>query len=140
MITPLRRIMRFGVIGVMNTAIDFGILNLLLATTGRTDLAIVFNTISFSVAVTNSYFWNKYWTFEERGRGTTAQFFEFLVVSIAALIINDTVLYLLVRYVKITTVDPRVVINGAKLVATLASMTWNFLGYRFVVFKEKSRI
>ncbi|MDE1970866.1 MAG: GtrA family protein [Patescibacteria group bacterium] len=129
----LKKISRFAVIGVMNTAVDFGVLNLeLFLFPAHLNLAVLFNTISFSIAVTNSYFWNKYWTFEGKGEAHASEFFEFLVVSVIALGINDAVLYALTSTVKIATIKPTLLINGAKLVGTLVSMTWNFLGYRFI--------
>ena len=59
------QIARFAEVGVMNTFIDFGILNLLIWITRITGgLAIApLNAFSFLCATSNSYFWNKFWTF-----------------------------------------------------------------------------
>lgn len=58
---------KFGLVGSLNTAIDFGIYFLL------TRLLLVFsvhylwaNAISFYVANLNSFIWHKYWTFDQQ--------------------------------------------------------------------------
>lgn len=59
------QLLRFIAIGVINTALDFIILNLLskaLAINSGTSLGGI-NILSFSLAVVQSYFWNHYWTF-----------------------------------------------------------------------------
>ncbi|MEM4263579.1 MAG: GtrA family protein, partial [Candidatus Woesearchaeota archaeon] len=56
---------KFASVGILNTLIDFGILNLLsyLFTVHSGSAIALFNALSFSAAVVNSYFWNKFWTF-----------------------------------------------------------------------------
>jgi len=65
-IPVFRQIGRFAVIGILNTVLDFAVLNLLIDATGFNSGSgfIVIKGISFIVAVTNSYYWNKYWAFE----------------------------------------------------------------------------
>src|SRR3989338_10495204 len=56
---------KFAAIGFTNAAVDFGVLNLLIANTGITAGVwySVFKATSFISAVVPSYFWNKYWAF-----------------------------------------------------------------------------
>lgn len=56
---------RFGGIGLLNTAVDFSIFNILIASTGITEgfqLSLL-KVVAFVVAVMHSFLWNKYWTF-----------------------------------------------------------------------------
>src|SRR3989344_2816310 len=57
---------KYAAIGAMNSALDLGIFNFLSLTfqvfSGPT--LLVLNTISFMTAVTNSYFWNTFWSFK----------------------------------------------------------------------------
>src|SRR3989338_5399214 len=56
---------KFGIAGGLNSMIDLGTLNFLIYFSGIAGGVwySVFKSISFVVAVTNSYFWNKYWVF-----------------------------------------------------------------------------
>jgi putative flippase GtrA len=59
------QILRFVAIGVLNTALDFTILNFATKALGITSgLSLgAMNVISFSAAMVQSYFWNHYWAF-----------------------------------------------------------------------------
>ncbi|HLC44975.1 MAG: hypothetical protein A2722_01315 [Candidatus Doudnabacteria bacterium RIFCSPHIGHO2_01_FULL_50_11] len=73
---------RFGGIGFLNTAVDFVILNLLMAQTNITagGRLAALNTASFSIALLHSYAWNKYWAFGEKNE----KFGAFFVKLVAA--------------------------------------------------------
>jgi putative flippase GtrA len=53
-------------------------------------------TISFLVAVTSNYTWNRLWTFRDRRAGVAAQGMRFFAVSLASLGANLLVLHLLI--------------------------------------------
>ena len=53
---------RFGGIGLLNTAVDFSVFNILIASTGITQgfqLSLL-KIVAFVVAVVHSFVWNKY--------------------------------------------------------------------------------
>ena len=64
------RIIRFGLVGVLNTSVDFGLFALLFYVVEWPLLAA--NAAAYSVAVVNSYLLNKGWTFGDTSRGRTA--------------------------------------------------------------------
>lgn len=64
------RIGKFGVVGIVNTGIDFVLFTLLFYQGGWPLLAA--NTTSYLVALTNSYLLNKCWTFGDSSRGREA--------------------------------------------------------------------
>ena len=136
MISIFWQFAKFGLVGVLNTAIDFGILNLLIAISGVTSGIgiILINATSFSAAVLNSYFWNKDWVFSG---GKKANFASFLGVTLIGLSINSLVVYALTTYVSPILVDSdKLWANFAKVLATALSLIWNFMGYKLVVFKR----
>src|SRR3989344_7746926 len=57
---------KFVATGFMNAAVDFGILNILIAVFGIAAGAgyILFKSISFITANINSFFWNRAWVFK----------------------------------------------------------------------------
>jgi putative flippase GtrA len=130
------QIVKFGEIGVLNTVIDIGILNLLVWITGVTSgLALIpLNTISFLFASTNSYYWNKLWTFSDSTRG---KFLQFLTVSIIGWGINTGIVFVGTTYFSnLTFFSAGAWVNIMKLAAIVFSMAWNFMGYKFIVFKK----
>ncbi|PIP22568.1 MAG: hypothetical protein COZ91_00140 [Candidatus Nealsonbacteria bacterium CG_4_8_14_3_um_filter_39_7] len=129
---------KFVEIGVLNTLIDFGVLNLLVQITGITggwDIAPL-NAISFSCAVINSYFWNKIWTFETK-EGSGKVFLQFLAVSIVGTIINTGIIVAGTGlFAPLFGLSSGLWMNMVKLAATMISMIWNFIGYKYIVFKK----
>lgn len=134
----LVQIAKFGVVGVANTVIDFGVLNYLSAAQHVfSGLALIpLNMISFTAAVINSYFWNKYWTFKAGGDGAGKQFAEFIIISVIAIFLNSGLVYLLTLLPPLGGVSEQMWLNICKAAATLISLVWNFVGYKFIVFKR----
>lgn len=142
-ILVILQIVKFVEIGVLNTFMDFGILNLLIWMTGITSgwkIALI-NTASFTCAVVNSYFWNKYWTFETREGKAERQFLQFLIVSVIGWTLNTGIVFLGTTFISpIFGISGGLWANLIKILATGASMVWNFIGYKFWVFKPKEQI
>lgn len=139
----LKQISKFVVVGVINTGIDFAVLNALMFSmkiySGK--WLILFNSISFAAAVINSYFLNKYWTFKSQNTedSKAKEFSQFLIVSIVGISINDAIVYGLATFTSpLFGFSAQIWTNVAKIFATLASMAWNFIGYKFFVFKKSS--
>ncbi|MEO8065259.1 MAG: GtrA family protein [Candidatus Doudnabacteria bacterium] len=130
---------RFVIIGIINTAIDYGILLILSAITGITGGAkiIPLNIISFSVATTNSYFLNRRWAFADQSGEQGKKFSLFLIVSIIGVTINTSIVTFITSHVSpMFGLPPRAWLIAAKLVATGVSLIWNFIGYKVIVFKK----
>lgn len=128
---------KFSVVGVLNTAIDFAILNLLsfFFNIFSGPLIILFNIASFLCAVLNSYFLNKYWTFHAKNTKLSKEWLLFAVVSIVSAIASTAVVYLGTTLFKHWGGD-YVWLNFIKAIAVIFSTFINFLGYKFFVFKE----
>ena len=59
----LGQFIKFNVVGIMNTAVDFGVFMILNHYLGL--IYAVSQVISYSCGMVNSYFLNKFWTFQK---------------------------------------------------------------------------
>lgn len=133
---------KFGLIGTANFVVDVGIFSLLIWSTGinQGNFLILFNVISVSIAIVNSYIWNKFWSFGEKDTDEAVvrrQFFQFVTISIMGLVLNTLIVDILNNRIgspsgiEITTWT---VISKAS--ASVVVLIWNFIGYKFFVFKR----
>lgn len=138
----IRQFSKFFIVGIVNTGIDFAVLNIEMQITGiSSGPELVFlNVISFSIAVVNSYFMNKRWTFEDKrpeADKSAVKFSQFIGVSLVGLGVNSLVIYGFTSLIPVMFgLSPQLWVNVAKIFATGASMVWNFVGYKLWVFKR----
>lgn len=132
---------KFLVVGLSNTGIDFGVLNLLMFSTGISSgfFYSVFKAISFTCAVVNSYIWNKRWTFGKGDYLDKKEFSKFFTISLIAFGFNIGIASILVNVVgPIGGISPYAWANISALVAVGFTTLINFFGYKYLVFKDKN--
>ena len=130
---------KFVLIGAFNTAIDFGILNVLIFATGYDKgLALAaLNICSTSIAILNSYWWNSKWVFEGASKKQGREFLAFLAVTVIGIALNSATVLLITGFIApFDGLTGEQWANLAKVLATAASLVWNFTGYKFIVFKK----
>ena len=131
---------KFVLIGGINTAIDFAVLNIEMSLTGITSGPglFVLNTISFLVAVINSYFMNKHFTFQDATHNKEEKkLVQFITISVIGSGINSAIVTGIVAMTApMFGLSPAMWTNVAKLLATGVSLVWNFVGYKLFVFKK----
>ena len=111
--------MKFGVVGVIAFAIDYGLLIFLTEVFGIDYL--VSATVSFTVSVVFNYLASMRYVFAHReGMSRRREFAIFVVLSVIGLLINNACLWL---GVDMLGVDYRI----AKIVVTAIVMVWNFV-------------
>lgn len=130
---------KFGAVGSLNTLLDIGILNILIFWSGIASgfWYSAFKGTSFVVAALSSYFWNKYWTFGDKASVTTREVGTFFIVSIIGFFINVLTASILVNVLgPMGGISVTRWANIGAFVATIVALVWNFLGYKFAVFKK----
>ena len=130
---------RFVVIGIMNTVINFAILNILSSIFNVTkgEKVIWIAIAAFVIATINSYFFNKRWTFKDHASDEGQKFTGFLIVSIIGAGINSGTVYLITTHIDpMFGLSQQLWLNVAALGATGISLIWNFIGYKIFVFKK----
>ena len=130
---------KFIITGGLNTAIDFGILNLLILATGQaTGISFsLFKSFSFIGANINSYFWNKFWTFRRNDSVSRQEYAKFFGVSVLGLILNVAASSFVVNLIGPQFgLSQNVWANVGAGVGALVGLFLNFVGYKFVVFEK----
>ena len=70
------RFLRFALVGVIGTVVDFGTFNLLTFYVGL--IAVYAQAISFGCAVISNFTWNRYWTYpDSRTKKISKQLLQF---------------------------------------------------------------
>lgn len=138
-----KRFLKFMFVGAMGAVVDFGVLNL---------LAHVFDVpvtiagiVSFSLAVTSNFIWNRYWTYpESRAFPLVPQYIQFFIINATALLIRVPILVLVPSPVSSFFESIGVAPNTAEVLANnfalaLAvgiAMFWNFFVNRFITYRH----
>lgn len=125
----MKQFIKFVMVGLMNTAIDFFIyFSLTRGTDFFNQHILSANIIAFSIAATNSFFWNKKWTFRDQGKNYHIQYSKFLIVSIGGLILSQGIFVAGVHYLKTSDIV-------VKLAAVVIVTFWNFALNKLWTFK-----
>lgn len=139
------RRVRFLVAGLLNTALDFVLLNCLILLAGMP--VIPANLVSVTVGITISYFLNHFFVFRHGEPVTLGRFLRFLAITgFSSLLLQSGVIWLFEQGFDTTfgrslltfgtTAEMEFLeINVAKATAVLIGLVWNFTLYRLVVFK-----
>lgn len=86
-----KRFLKFAIVGLSGTIVDFSIFNLFSAVIGFS--VILSSIVSFLVAVLNNFYWNRNWTYpESKEHNLSGQFLKFSIVSIIGLMIRTPLL------------------------------------------------
>lgn len=125
---------RFAIVGGANTALDF-ILLFLFTFLGIDK--IIANYLSTGVALIFSFFANKTFTFKHKEGNTKKQFILFLVITLAGLwIIQPLIIWGSITWLAPYITNEAINLFVAKLIATVASLIWNYVLYSRIVFKK----
>lgn len=152
--TEAVRVGKFGLIGIINTVIDFAILNVLVSVFGMYIVAA--NVISTSTAMLFSFVANRTFVFDNKNKDVVRQAVLFFAVTAFGLwgIQSSIIIFLtdiwtwpldfaydVVELVGLdgTFSQEFVQTNATKAAATLASLTWNYIMYKRFVFKDDKR-
>lgn len=121
------RFLRFCVVGASSVAVDFGTLALLTGGAGWPPLAA--NPISFTLGVTNGFYWNRRWTFSEPGRATVPahRYGRFVLVNLVGAGLDQGFLALALALAPSIGLDDEPAKWAGKLAGIPASVAWNYI-------------
>lgn len=139
---------RFLVVGSFNTALDFILLNCFVVLFHLPVLGA--NILSVTVGIIISYILNHHFVFRSDEKLSFKKFLSFFVVSgFSSLILQSLVIWsveqvtgsqfgrslLLLNYLN---QHPQIELNVAKAAAVGVGMVWNFIAYKYVIFKKST--
>jgi putative flippase GtrA len=133
----LRQFVKFCLVGATSTSIDLG----LFALFRSLDIPLlVAQTLAFSVAVTNGFFWNRRWTFRVKGpEKARRQYAQFYVVNVVGFVLNTSLLLLFAHLLATMGQPQRRAELLGKMMAVPIVAIWNFSASRFWAFASSLR-
>lgn len=127
--------LRFGIVGLANTAIDFGTL-FTLTSLGLPPL--LSNVISTTFAFCFSFFANKKFTFRSTSADIKREIILFTLITLFGLwVIQSIIIEGMTVLLSPLLLSRDLVLLIAKIVATIASLVWNYTLYSRIVFKKQ---
>jgi putative flippase GtrA len=123
----ISQVLKFSLVGILNTLLDAFTYLVLTRWLGFGALPVLAKGIAYTVGMSNSFIWNRNWTFHsdvEIGRAAGS----FILVQIAALGVNAGIMALGLNLLHLS----ELVALG---IATLAVFLWNFVINKLVVFR-----
>ena len=135
---------RFAAVGIVNTIVDFGMLNLLVFVF-MVQLAPA-NIISTTLAMLVSFGLNKKIVFRQKGPGALKQFILFMVVTLIGIWLLQTIIVVqaygalerLLHEQQQTGLLAWFILNTAKAIGVAVGIIWNYLWYSRLVFKVRT--
>jgi putative flippase GtrA len=135
------QVIRFGLVGIVNTVVDLLILNmlLLLFPTNSIRVVLIFSALAYGLGAVNSFLLNKYWTFGYRQRTTWREVVRFTVTTSCGIGWSSIILWLASNALHPILINPTVWANASKVVAISGTALISYLGMSLWVFVNRAR-
>ena len=128
-VKQLVKLVKFGITGVMNTAVDFLVYTLLVSFFSMG--LYVSQIISYSCGMLNSYVVNRKWTFSTQNGFFSGELVRFIVLNLSMMLLGMGISYVCTQKRMLHKLV-------AKLISTLLVLIINFLISNFWVFRSRS--
>ena len=128
-IQQLYKLYKFGMVGVMNTAVDFLVYTVLVSVLGWG--LYVSQVISYSCGMLNSYVINRKWTFSTKNGFFSWELVRFILLNLSMMLLGMAIIWFCTQQLMLHKLV-------AKLISTVLVLVVNFLVSNFWVFRSKS--
>ncbi|PEJ57795.1 sugar translocase [Bacillus sp. AFS002410] len=126
MINQFKGFVKFGIVGLINTGVDFIVFTLLIYAVTNIPY-LVAQMISYSCGIVNSYLLNKRWTFKAKNQSSVQEKTRFVIVNVITLLLTLLILKVCSEWFGLS-------VLASKLMATCISVLMNYVGSRYWVF------
>lgn len=130
------QLLRFSMVGGLNTLVDLGILNGLLWIYPTTSIPrlLSYNVLAYSMGAVNSFLLNKYWTFGQKQQTTRGELVRFTVTTLCGIAWSSLILWLASLIFLPLPVNRTVWANASKVIAIGGTALISYLAMRLWVF------
>ena len=137
----LKQLTRFGLVGGLNTLVDILVFNVLLLCWPTTSamVLLIYNAVAYGIGASNSFVWNKYWTFQRRQAVSHSELGRFSVTTLCGMLVNSMLLWAIGLVLNSFPLNTVLWANASKVLAISATMLLSFLGMRLWVFASKTQ-
>jgi len=125
----LKQFMKFGIVGVINTLVYFGVYyGLLFLGVSH----IISNIVAYFIGSINGYLWSRGWVFKEAKASVKSSVLKYYVVYGSSLLLSTGVIYLLVDIIGISD-------KIAPLLTMCVTIPYNFFFQKIWAFRTKRK-
>jgi putative flippase GtrA len=137
----LRQMLRFSLVGGVNTVVDLLFLNslLLLFPTTSALMLLLYNSLAYSLGALNSFLLNKFWTFGHRQPTTRRELGRFILTTLGGIVWSNSILWLASSVLHPLLINPTLWANASKVFAIAGTACISYLGMRLWVFVSKGQ-
>ncbi len=130
------QVLRFILVGGLNTLVDLIILNglLWLFPTSSTLVLLTYNSCAYSLGAVNSFLLNKYWTFGEKRKINGSELARFVLTTLSGIVWSTLMLWLASLVLHPVLLNPTLWANASKGLAIGGTALISYLGMRLWVF------
>lgn len=137
----LGQLVRFGVVGGLNTLVDLMILNglLWLFPTKSTFMLLAFSALAYGLGAINSFLLNKHWTFRHRQKTSGKELSRFALTTLGGIAWSTIILWLVSNALHPLLGNATLWANASKIVAIGGTALISYLGMRLWVFVGRAQ-
>ncbi len=134
--STILQLLRYGLVGGVNTGIDLLVLNLFLwrFPTHSAQVLVVYNSVAYSCGAVSSFCLNKYWTFRRTQRTTGKEVRRFIISILLELVYSNILVWLAGKILQPFIPNPTLWGNAAKIVAVVFGALISYSLMRFWTF------
>ncbi len=131
-----QQIVRFGIVGGINTVVDLLVLNglLFLFPTNSIWFLVLYTILAYSIGAVNSFILNKYWTFERKRKTNRRELARFAVTTLCGIGWNAACIWFAAHIAHPAFLNAVAWTNLSKIAAIASAAFLSYLGMRLWVF------
>jgi len=135
----LLQLLRYGLVGGINTGIDLLVLNVFLwrFPTHNAQILVAYNSVAYSCGAVSSFCLNKYWTFRRTQKPTGREVRRFIISILLELVYSNVLVWLAGKVLQPFIPNPTLWGNAAKLIAVVSGALISYSLMRFWTFANE---